>query len=56
MDNLADSRALRAALPRGTRLRLRLTRAVDDMAYRLICRGHSRAAIRLWKVTGLWHD
>ena len=56
MSNLADSRALRDALPRTTRLRLRLTRDVDDMAYWLICRGHSRAAIRLWKVTGLWHD
>jgi hypothetical protein len=41
-------------LPRRTRLRLWLTGRVDDAAYWLVCQGHNRAAMRLWKVTGLW--
>jgi len=44
------------ALPRGTRLRLRMTRAVDDAAYWLVCHEHYDAAIRLYKAAGLWHD
>lgn len=45
---------LRPLLPRRTRLRLRLTRQVDGAAYWLVCHDHCGAAIRLYKICGLW--
>lgn len=46
--------ALRLALPRRTRLRLWLTRQVDNAGYWLVCHDHLRAAGRLWRTCGRW--
>jgi len=44
----------KGALPFRTRLRLRLTRVVDDAAYWLVCRDHCGAAMWLYKICGMW--
>ena len=49
-----DSTVLREGLPGRVRLRLRLTRCVDNVAYWLVCHDHSPAAIRLWKLFRMW--
>ncbi|MDQ0758741.1 hypothetical protein [Streptomyces canus] len=46
--------SLRLPLPLRVRARLRITRAVDQAAIRLIDHGHHRAAERLWRSCGLW--
>jgi hypothetical protein len=45
---------LLAGLPWRTRVRLRAVRAVDTAAYWLVCRGRWRAAVRLYRLCGLW--
>lgn len=41
-------------LPFRLRARLWLTRRIDGAAIWLLDRGHERAAIALWRVTGQW--
>ena len=45
---------LSPALPRGTRLRLAITGRIDDAAYWLVCHDHCAAAIRLYRICGMW--
>jgi hypothetical protein len=45
---------LRESLPRRVRARLWLDMRIDDVATWLCDHGHERAAIALWRVTGLW--
>jgi hypothetical protein len=40
--------------PRPARLRFRLVRCVDHVAVWLGGHGHDRAAVRLWRLSGLW--
>lgn len=42
------------ALPRRVRLRLCVHRCIDTAAVWLIDHGHENAAVRLWKICGMW--
>jgi hypothetical protein len=48
------SRLTVVPLPRRVRLRLRVHKVVDDVAYWLICRDHDTAARRLWQLFRMW--
>ena len=56
MTDLHKMDGLRKALPRKTRLRLRVTGYVDGAAYWLICHDRCPAAIRLWRTFGMGED
>jgi hypothetical protein len=43
-------------LPRHIRLRLWAARRVDSAAICLVEAGHDRAAVLLWRASGMWHD